>query len=121
MFPEINNFDFDAIDQISLGAYIYKYKLMTSVKYEKSKLKTFILHYEQLLENPKEILLPILKSIGLMWNDAILRHQETHRGKRYPGGTMGDKALDKQRITPDLNLNANEIKRISEIVENDNI
>ena len=119
LFFEINNIDFEAIDQISLGAYIYKYKLMTSAKYVKSKLKTYILNYEELLENPKKVLSPILKNIGLMWNDTILRHQETHRGKRYLGGNIGDKALDKQRKTPDLNLDDDEIKRIEDIVKSE--
>jgi len=117
LFPEINNIDFKKIDPISLGAYIWKYKMKAREKFMNSKIKTFSISFEELVDNPKKVLLPILKNTGLNWDKAILNHQKIHKGKKYVGGTIGDRPLNKQRIFPPLSLTNDEIERIKKIVE----
>lgn len=112
LFPEINNIDFEKMDQVALGAYIYRYKMMTRVKYENSRLKTFVINYESLVENPKKTLSTILESIGLSWSERILQHEQVHKGKAY---NIGDRPLDKTRIEPELCLNGKEIEIINHI------
>lgn len=117
LFPEINNINFEKINEVELGAYIWKYKNMTCDKYKKSKLKTFVIEYELLVKDPKEALIPILENIGLFWNERLLKYDDVHRDKEYLGGNMGNKPLDKSRIEPKLCLDGKEIEIVNSITK----
>ncbi len=117
LFTEIMAIDLERADQISLGAYIWKYKLKTRQLYIDSQLRTFPLDYEDLVANPRKEIVPMLKDLGLDWDDKILVHEEVHRGKRYPGNNVGDRRIDQSRINPTLILDEDEIKRVRSILE----
>ncbi len=117
IFPELMAIDFERTDQISLGAYIWKYKLKTRQLYTDSPLRNFSFVYEDLVANPKKEITPMLKDLELNWNDKILNHEEVHRGKRYPGRTIGSRPIDQSRINPTLNLDEDEIKRVRSILK----
>jgi hypothetical protein len=115
IFPEINDIDFERIDQITLGAYIYYYKLMTLREYQAKKLNLYIIKFENLVKNTQKILKPILVQIGLGWSKSILFHYEQHRMKSYVGNNIGSRPIDKSRINPKLKLSLEEKEIIKSI------
>ncbi len=115
IFPEINEIDLENIDEITLGAYIYKYKIMTLQKYEEKKIIIFPIKFENLIKDIKTTLKPILVQIGLGWHDSILSHHKFHNGKHYIGENIGSSPVDKSRIKPKLNLSLSEMEKIKSI------
>jgi hypothetical protein len=115
MFPEIVDIDVENLDEISLGAYIYKYKVLTFQKYEERGLNIFLVKFEDLVNDVKETLGPVLMHIGLGWSDSILSHHKKHEGKRYVGKNIGSRPVDKSRVNPKLNLNLEEMEKIKTI------
>ena len=115
MFPEIADIDIEKLDEITLGAYIYNYKILAFQKYEEKKLNVFLIKFEDLVKDINETLRPILMRIGLGWDDAILSHHKTHQEKHYVGKNIGSRPVDKSRINPKLNLSLEEMEKIKKI------
>ena len=115
MFPEINDIDIEKLDEITLGAYIYKFKILTFQKYEKKGLNIFLVKFEDLVGDVYKTLRPIMMGIGLGWDDAILSHHKTHQEKHYVGKNIGSRPVDESRVNPELNLSLEEMEKIKRI------
>ena len=116
LFPEILELDLANLDEVSLGAYVWKYKERTLQLYKQSKLDVFTVQYEKLLDNSRLIMSDLLDFLELEWHDNVLHHEKYYQSnKRYPGGTRGSNALDRSRKTPKLALSRQEIDLITEI------
>jgi len=115
MFPEIADIDIENLDEITLGAYIYNYKILAYQKYEEKGLNVFLIKFEDLINDVNETLRPILMRIGLGWSDTILTHHEKHKKKHYVGKNIGSRPIDKSRVNPKLNLSLEEMEKIKRI------
>jgi len=115
MFPEINDMDVENLDEITLGAYIYKFKILAFQKYEEKGLNIFLVKFEDLVSDVYKTLRPIMMGIGLGWDDAILSHHKTHQEKHYVGKNIGSRPVDKSRVNPELNLSLEEMEKIKRI------
>lgn len=116
LFPEILNLDLANLDEISLGAYIWKYKERTLQLYKQNNFDVFTFQYEQLLDNPRLMMSNIIEFLGLDWSENVLHHEQYYNSdKRYPGGTKGSNALDQSRKQPKLSLSQAEIALITDI------
>jgi len=117
LFPEIATMDLDRIDEVCLGAYIWKYKAMAIDVYKKKELDVLVVKYEDLLENPDGSMRKILNHLGISWSDRVLRHEQYHLAREYAGWTRGDRALDASRKKPALALTEAEKKVVDPIVD----
>jgi hypothetical protein len=116
LFSEITDLDLEGLDDVSLGAYVWKYKERALQLCKESKVEVFSFRYESLLENPRQFMSQIIDFIGLEWDESVLNYQEKYSpSKRYPGGTDGSKALDKSRKNPELCLTERDIEIISRV------
>ncbi|VEP16865.1 conserved hypothetical protein [Hyella patelloides LEGE 07179] len=116
LFPEILELDLANLDEVSLGAYIWKYKERTLQLYQQSNLDIFSYKYEELLDDPRLIMSNVLDFMELGWNDNVLCHEQYYQFDRiYPGGTQQKKPLDKSRKQPKLLLSTEEIDLITNI------
>jgi hypothetical protein len=113
--PEINRLDLDNMDDVSLGAYLWKTKAMMIEKLQEIGVKVSLVRYEDLVEDPRRTLEPILQRMGIKFDDRMLVHHEVHAGKYYCGGAVGSRLIDKTRIKPELDLSADEMKTIDSI------
>lgn len=108
-FPEINELDLTDLDEISLGAMVWKYKNQALDIYRQKGLQVFDFKYEDLVENPQSMMSDILNFLELPWSDCVLQHHKFHQqSKTYPGNTKGDKALDTSRTHSQPKLTASE-------------
>ena len=108
-FPEIKELDLTQLDEISLGAMVWKYKNQALDIYRQKGLKVFDFKYEDLVENPQSMMSDILNFLELPWSDRVLQHHKFHQPtKTYPGNTKGDKALDTSRTYSQPKLIASE-------------
>ena len=118
-FPEIKSLDLDRLSPIALGAYVWKYKNMAIAKYQQAGFDVFTFKYENLLDDPRQIISRILNFTNLKWDDIVLNHQQYYQGdkKRYPGGTRGDRPIDAANKQRRLNLAKSEIELITSICQ----
>jgi protein-tyrosine sulfotransferase len=116
-FPEILAFDLENLDDVALGAYVWKYKNLAINKYKQAGFDVFVFKYENLLSNPQQVISKILNFVGLGWNNIVLNHQKYYNGdqKRYPGGTRGDRPINVLNKKRQLNLSKQEIESITSI------
>ena len=113
LIPEILSLDLENLDEVSLGAMVWRYKNIALEKYKNTGLNIFTVKYEELLDRPQQVIANMLEFANLEWNDNVLNHHQHYRGKKkYPGGTKGNIAIDKSRKKPDLALSESEIKAI---------
>lgn len=117
LFPEINNLNIHEKDEITLGALVWKYKILAMELFKREKLNLSIIKYEDLLENPKATLLPVMNKIGLSWSDELLVHNLHHADKKYCGNNFGSLPIDKSRKSPHLYLNEEEKKIIDQVCQ----
>lgn len=115
--PNILSLDLDGLDEISLGAYVWKYKNMALDKYKKAGFDIFVFKYEDLLDNARKILTKIIDFAALDWDDIVLNHQKYYDGEtqRYPGGTRGSRPINISNKKRKLNLSKDEIELITSI------
>jgi len=113
--PEIDSIDLDNMDEVSVGAYLWKTKAMMIEKFQEAGIKVSVIRYEDLVEDPRRILGPVLQRMGISFDDRMLAHHEVHAGKNYCGGAVGSRPIDKTRIKPELDLSADEMKTIDSI------
>ncbi len=118
-FPEIKTLNVANLDEVSLGAYIWKYKNYALEQYKKTALDILVFKYEDLLDNPREIIGKILDFISLNWDDIVLNHHQYYNNdaKRYPGGTRGDFPINKSNKKRQLNLSQREIALVTSICQ----
>lgn len=103
-FPELKRDNFKFMDQITLAAHIWKYKNMMLDKCREIGMKPLVVKYEDLLNQPREVMSQILNYIEIKWSDHVLKHEKYHQNKVYTGNTKGDTPIDKSRMSPELNL-----------------
>ena len=103
------------MDEVSRGAYTWKYNAMAIARYRAAMPSFSIIRYEDLVERPKEVLQPVLAGCHIAWSDAVLRHEVIHRGKHYCGNNLGSRPIDKTRARPVLHLDDREKERIRTI------
>ncbi len=116
IFPEILDLDIKSLDEVSLGAYIWKYKELTLNWCKQNNLSVYDFQYEQLLDDPSKIMAEIVEFIGLEWDESVLNHESQYSSdKRYPGGTDGSKAIDKSRKKPKLALSDQDFETVANI------
>ena len=117
-FPEINKLDFTQLDEISLGAIVWKYKNQALDIYRQKGLQVFDFKYEDLVENPQSMMSDILNFLELPWSDRVLQHHKFHQpAKTYPGNTKGDQALDTSRKDSQPKLTASERNTIMSVAK----
>ena len=114
-FPEIDSIDLKNIDEVTLAAYFWKYKNKMIEKFKEEGLKVSVIRYEDLVEDPRKTLEPVLKSIGIKFDDRMLSHHKVHAGKEYCGNAIVGRPIDKTRINPELQLDAEEMRIIDSI------
>jgi hypothetical protein len=118
LYPEVAELNLDELDEVSLGAYIWKYKNLAVEKYRAKGLNIFPFKYEDLLENPQKVGTEILNFIGVDWNDNLLEHEKFYQAnKAYAGKTRGDVPLNTSRKDPKLKLSESEINTIASICQ----
>jgi hypothetical protein len=116
LFAEINDLELGRLDDVSLGAYVWKYKERVLQLCKESRVAAFAFQYERLLDKPRQVMTEIIEFIGLEWDESVLNHQDQYSpGKKYPGGTDGSKPLDKSRRNPALCLTERDIEIITHI------
>jgi protein-tyrosine sulfotransferase len=116
LFPEIKDLDLDSLDEISLGAYVWKYKNLAIDKFKQNNLNVFDFKYEDLLENPRDIMSKMLDFVGLKWSDRVLNHEQFYNpNASYAGNTRGDKPLDKTRVNARLKFSEQEVNKVNSI------
>lgn len=113
--PEINSLDLENMDEVSVGAYFWKTKAMMIEKFQEARIKVSVIRYEDLVEDPRRTLEPVLQRMGISFDDRMLLHHEVHAGKNYCGSAVGSRPIDKTRIKPELDLSADEMKTIDSI------
>jgi protein-tyrosine sulfotransferase len=115
--PDILALDLDNLDKVSLAAHLWNYKNIALEKYQKSGLNTFVFKYEDLLDNPGQVMGKSLNFVGLDWNDIVLHHKKHYSGhtKSYPGGTRGDRPINVSSQKRQPKLSHREIETISSI------
>lgn len=119
LFPEILALDLESLDEVALGAYIWKYKNLAIEKYKQAGFDVFIFKYENLLDNPRQVISKILDFVSLGWDNIVLNHQKYYDGdeKSYPGGTRGDRPINVLNKKRQLNLSKREIESITSICQ----
>ncbi len=115
LFPEIHRLDIKALDEVSLGAYVWKYKMMALECFQQMGMRPFVLKYEDLVLHPRETLEPIFKSLSLPWDDRVISYERYHAEKIYCGNILGNRPLDKTRADPSLCLDQEEMEKINVI------
>ena len=115
LFPEIADMDLCGLDQISRGAYTWKYNAMAIARYREAMPSFSTIRYEELVQRPREVLEPVLARCDIAWSDAVLHHEVTHRGKRYCGNNVGSRPIDRTRASPGLRLDDREKARVRAI------
>ncbi|WP_186375995.1 sulfotransferase family protein [Hyella patelloides] len=117
-FPEIKQLDFDSLDEISLGAMVWKYKNQALEIYQEKGLQVFNFRYEDLIDNSQNMMSDILKFLDLPWSDRVLEYYKFHQpNKTYPGNTKGDRAIDSSRKSSKPKLTESEQNTIRSIAE----
>lgn len=113
LIPEIRSLELENLDEVSLGAMVWKYKNIALEKYKSAGLEIFTVKYEELLDNSHQVITNLLDFADLEWHDNLLNHHQYYQGnKKYPGGTKGNIPINKSRKQPDLVLSEEEIKTI---------
>jgi len=115
LFPEIGSIHIEGLDELELGAHIWKYKKMAIEQYQNSRQHIQVIVFEELLKNPENYLKDVFRNLNIKWSDSVLHHERLHTQREYIGRTDGEKPLDKSRENPDLNLTDEEMKRIDKI------
>ena len=117
--PDILSLDLDSLDEISLGAYMWKYKNMALDKYKKAGFDIFVFKYEDLLDNPSRVITKIIDFLDLDWDDIVLNHQKYYERdqKGYPGGTRGYRPINKSNQKRKHNLSKHEVNLITSICD----
>lgn len=115
--PAILSLDLDNLDNISLASHLWNYKNLALEKYRQAGLDTFVFRYEDLLDNPRKVIDENLNFLGLVWDDVVLNHHTYYSGhtKRYPGGTRGDRPINRSYKKRKPNLTQQEIRTVSSI------
>ena len=115
--PDVLSLDLDSLDEISLGAYVWKYKNMALDKYKQAGFHVFAFRYEDLLDSPRKVITEILDFADLDWDDIVLNHQKYYDGekKKYPGGTRGSQPINMSNKKRNLNLSRDEVELITSI------
>jgi protein-tyrosine sulfotransferase len=115
LFPEIRRLDTKAVDEVTLGAYVWKYKMMALERFRQIGLRPFVLKYEDLVLHPRETLEPVLTGLSLVWKDQVVFYERHHAKKVYCGNNFGNKPLDKTKVNPSLCLNQEEMEKIEAV------
>ena len=119
LFPEIDSMDIDNLDDISVGALIWTYKIKAIDLCRQCNMHVYILKYEDLIIEAEKQLMNLCETIGLEYDNSMFRHEQHHANKKYFGGNIGNRHLDKTNASPELNLNREEKLKISEICRNE--
>lgn len=115
-YPEIAKLDLASLDEISLAAMVWKYKNQALEIYQQKGLNVMPFRYEDLLEDPQDMMQKVLEFLELPWSDRVLEYHKYHStGKTYPGNTKGDKAIDPSRKSSQPKLTQSETNRINAI------
>lgn len=116
LFPEIETLNVDSLDDVSLGAYVWKYKNMAISLFKDRGLNVFDFRYEDLLENPRQTMAKLLEFLELDWSEDVLNFEKSQSAsKGYAGKTRGDQPLNKSRKAPNLNLAEEDTQKINSI------
>jgi protein-tyrosine sulfotransferase len=116
IFPQISQLDVDQLDDIAIGALLWKYKQRAIEVYRSYGLNVHEVRYEDILESPRQALAAVLGFIGVDWSDNVLNHEQHHDPRReHPGGTRADRPLDATRKQPTLALSGEEIARVEAV------
>ncbi len=80
-------------DAVRAAAFCWRVKneLIANLKQEGIDHK--LVCYEDLLEKPRDVIAELLDSMGLEWDDNVLRHHELHSGLAV-GGTVKNRPID---------------------------
>ena len=114
-FPEIG--DTGCLDEIELGANVWKYKNMALARFRQRGMNPMVVRYEALLEQPREIMSGVLAQIGLPWSEHVVEHWKHHGQRTMIGGTRTDNPIDRSRLQPELALTPEERGRVLDICE----
>lgn len=118
-FPEIKTWDLTNLDEVSLGAYIWKYKNYALEQYKETNLDVLVFKYEDLLDNSRKVIGEMLNFVGLNWDDIVFNHHKYYNddAKRYPGGTRGARPINGSKKERQLNLSEREIELVTSICQ----
>jgi len=119
LFPEILSLKISELDEITLGAYIWKFKILLADHYKKTGMHIQTIVYEKLLNDPETILKTALNRIGLPWDKNLLAHEQFHKEKKYIGNTMGSNPIMKSKLIQTYNLKKHDYMIINSICHNE--
>ncbi|MEM7394467.1 MAG: sulfotransferase, partial [Verrucomicrobiota bacterium] len=118
-FPEIEELDFEVMSDVEAGAYVWRYKIRVMEIFRAKGLPVHVVKYEDLLTEPEARMRSLLSGLGLSWHDNVLSHERFQSREVFAGGSRGDRPLDANRKTPELDLSPEERENIHSICEND--
>jgi len=91
------------LSPLEVGAYLWKYKMCSYEIYAASILPVHLIRYEDFSTHPYASFAPLLKTLGLAWNDQLLAHHLHHQGKTYSGNNKGSLPLKRKRALESAN------------------
>jgi hypothetical protein len=112
--PEILH-SLDTLDEVSLGAMIWKHRILLMEQYRAHGMRLHPVKYEELVRAPRQVMQDLLAALGFDWSDQVLAHQQLHGETQYAGFTSGARAIDQQGLARGQELNAEEQEKISAI------
>jgi LPS sulfotransferase NodH len=115
LFEEIREIDTERLSEAQLGAYVWLYKMKAYTRFQEAGLGPFLVKFEDLLGNPKQVMEQVLDHLGLAWDERVLHHERYHAGQVYSGETKGGEKLDTSRRKPGLALTDDEKRQIDTI------
>jgi hypothetical protein len=103
------------LDDIALGATIWKHKLLLLDRYRKAGMRVHPVRYEALVTDPEAVFRELLAGLRLPWSSQVLEHHRFHGDERHAGGTVGTRQVDRSSMDRGDELNESEKAIVLEI------
>jgi hypothetical protein len=114
-FEAIAALDVASLSDVEAGAWVWAYKIRTADVFRQRGLDVHAIRYEDLLDDPRTQLSPVLEAVGLPWSPALLEHERFQSRAKFAGENRADRPLDSKRRNPEWALSHVEIRQIEEI------
>ncbi|MCG6942561.1 MAG: sulfotransferase [Thiohalocapsa sp.] len=105
----------ERLDPISLGATIWKHKLLLMENYREQGMQVHPVKYEDLVTQPEAVMRPVIGSLGLEWSEHVLEHHRFHGDERHAGGTRATRPVDQSGVARGDKLTAAEKDLVANI------
>jgi hypothetical protein len=108
-------YELDVLDDISLGAALWKHRILLMEQYQQGNVHVYPIRYEELVTESEAVLRPLLAQLSLSWSDQLLEHHRLHQGAKYAGFADGSRPLDKDGLNRGRELTDIEQQKVWDI------